>query len=180
MTLEVIAFVLLTLSTIGLLVIPVTFDKRIEDCKTIISKLERIASDLRDFRFRSTESLKEYDQLNLIFEIYKNGTQVNQRLTFITDNIKERLRDAHRFISTWNENSKEDLRRTQAMSTEELFAEIFNHQVSMANRLNELYNKIEYTNKKHDQAEKWKTRVIVLCIVFNTIGLCLGFISTHK
>lgn len=178
--LDWIAFILITISTIGLLIIPLFLDNQIKGFDEIKSNFETIFDKLRDFRFRHSQALKEYDELNLIYEIYRNSVSLDKQLDFIQSNIKSRLKDAYSFILTWNEQANNELDYIDKYTTKELFGKINLNQVLFAKRLDELQKLIKHTQSRRDRVELVKKRIVIICVIINTLGLVSGFLSTQR
>lgn len=176
---EIIAFILLTLSTIVLAVIPITFDKRIEGWEEIIIKFKNHIKEFRRFRQISSNALENYDQINLINQIYESVTPKERRIDFIQDNIRERLRAALRFTATWDAKFDEQALQTNRMSTDLLFKNIFYYQEGMQKTLTGLLNDCSEAEKRQEKVKKYKQWIIVTCVVMNSGSLLFGFLSTY-
>ena len=170
--------ILLSIATVGLLIIPLVFDRKLYRLDNKDIDLEKENKKYERAREKSHNALKEHDTLKIIHNMYLNSVPNDKQVTFINDNIDERLREATRIISFWKENINQYLEIISLKSTNELYNEIELNETIFTLKHNEILQNIDETKKRKNKLEAAKRAVLIFTIIVNLLGIIFGIIST--
>lgn len=174
------SFVLISIAIIGLILIPIIFEKPIARIESNLIDLEKSDNEFKRAREKSHMALKEYDELMMIHEIYLNLPRIKHPMPFIKDNIEERLREAARLIGLCSPNLNEFLTQINQMTVDELNNSIAENELIFSEKHDEILSQISSFKMKKNKKESYKRIVLYICIVLNIVGLSVGFYNARQ